>query len=74
MLSLKTVLKDKATKSIPFAFCIASFVNCVCWSSYGYLIIDDYIVWLPNLIGLGFSAAQLALHAKFGIDSEKSEE
>ena len=65
--AVKTVLADKSTKSLPFSFTVASFVNCVAWTSYGMFVIHDYVVWLPNLIGLGFSIAQLALFAKFGI-------
>jgi uncharacterized protein with PQ loop repeat len=73
--SIKTVFKDKSTKSLPFAFTCATLVNCVAWSSYGYLVIDDYIVWLPNMLGLGAACAQLALFAKFGIhkDGDESE-
>lgn len=72
--SIKTVIKDKSTKSLPFAFTVATFINCVSWSAYGIFVIDDYIVWLPNMLGLGAAIAQLGLFAKFGIhDSSKNE-
>jgi uncharacterized protein with PQ loop repeat len=72
--SIKTVLEDKNTKSLPFAFTVASLVNCVAWSSFGLFVIDDYIVWLPNMLGLGAACAQLALFAKFGIYDPTKEE
>ena len=69
--SIKTVIKDKSTKSLPFAFTVAAFVNCISWSAYGYLVLDDYIVYLPNLLGLASSIVQLGLFAKFGIHKEE---
>ena len=70
--SISTVLKDKSTKSLPFAFTVATLVNCVAWSSYGIFVIDDYIVWLPNMLGLAAAIAQLGLFAKFGIHKDEN--
>ena len=36
---------------------------------------QDYIVWLPNMLGLGAACAQLGLFYKFGIhDSSKKDD
>jgi uncharacterized protein with PQ loop repeat len=65
--SIKTVLKDKNTNSLPVPFTAAAFINCLCWVSYGSLVIDDIYVWGPNLAGLIASSAQIGLYAKFGL-------
>ena len=65
--SIKTVLKDKNTNSLPVPFTVAAFVNCICWASYGWFVIDDVYVYAPNLAGLAASSAQIALYARFGL-------
>eukprot|EP00943_MAST-04B_sp_MAST-4B-sp1_P008121 g8121.t1 len=65
--AIKTVINDENTNSLPVAFTVATFVNCVCWSSYGWFVIDDIYVWGPNLAGLSASIAQLSLYAKYGL-------
>ena len=57
--SIKTVLRDKNTTSLPVPFTVAAFINCLCWVSYGSLVIDDIYVWGPNLAGLLASTTQL---------------
>lgn len=69
--SIKTVLKDKNTNSLPMHFTAASTVNCLCWVSYGALVIDDIYVWGPNLAGLIACFAQIGLYAKFGLPKGK---
>ena len=65
--SIKTVIEDKNTDSLPVAFTLATFVNCILWSSYGWLVIDDIYVWGPNLAGLIFSSVQIGLYGKYGL-------
>ena len=62
----KTV-EDKNTDSLPVAFTLATFVNCILWSSYGWFVIDDIYVWGPNLAGLIFSSVQIGLYGKYGL-------
>ena len=50
--SIKTVLRVKNTTSLSVPFTVAAFINCLCWVSYGSLVIDDIYVWGPNLAGL----------------------
>ncbi len=64
--AIKTVLEQKSTASLPFAFTVATFVNCTLWTSYGALVIQDPFVWFPNLLGLASSIVQLSLFARFG--------
>lgn len=69
--AIKTVINDENTNSLPVAFTVATFVNCVCWSSYGWFVIDDIYVWGPNLAGLSASIAQLSLYAKYGLPQKR---
>jgi solute carrier family 50 protein (sugar transporter) len=66
LIAIKTVLSEKSTRSLPFAFTIASFVNCALWSTYGIAVIHDPYIWIPNVLGLASSIAQLGLFARFG--------
>lgn len=69
--SIKTVIEDENTDSLPVAFTLATFVNCTLWSSYGWFIIDDIYVWGPNLAGLVFSSVQIGLYGKYGLPRKK---
>ena len=69
--TLKTVWEEKSTASLPFAFSVASFANCLTWTAYGWCVIHDAYVWFPNGLGLLSSLAQFALFAKFGIHKEE---
>jgi len=64
--TIKTVLKEKSTASLPFAFTMATIVNCVAWTGYGALVINDPLVYIPNSVGLMAGLVQLGLFARFG--------
>merc|ERR1711934_233453 len=66
---IRKVLDDKSTRSLPFPMAIATTVNCICWGSYGWIVIEDPFVYLPNSLGLAAGLAQLSLFARFGIQS-----
>jgi solute carrier family 50 protein (sugar transporter) len=65
--ALKTVLKQKSTRSLPFAFGLIGFINCGLWVVYGLAVLHDPFVWFPNLLGFLASAVQMALFARFGV-------
>lgn len=66
--SLKTVLKTKSAKSIPLPFTIATVINCVLWSVAGIFQMKDIKVYFPNVLGLTFGMAQVALKLFYGDD------
>jgi len=70
LVAIKTVIEEKSTRSLPFAFTVAAFVNCSLWSTYGFAVLHDPYIWLPNVLGLTSACAQLALFAKYGIGSK----
>ena len=49
--SIQHVIATKNTKSIPFAFTCATFVNCSLWSLYGMCVLHDPYIWFPNMLG-----------------------
>lgn len=64
--ALQTVLQTKSAKSIPLPFTMATVLNCFLWSVYGLLGMKDVNIYLPNLLGLAFGLAQVALKLVFG--------
>jgi hypothetical protein len=62
-----TVLKDaihtKSADNIPLPYAMASFVNAIAWTVYGFFQRDnDILVWFPGLIGIVSSTAQIFLN------------
>jgi len=54
------VIRTKSTESMPLPLILASFVMSSLWVYYGILV-DDYVVQIPNLIGSFITAVQLLL-------------
>ena len=65
--SIKTVLKDKSTESMPFGFTCLVLMNCSLWAFYAYWVIADPWLFVPNAIGVLLAGAQVALFVRFGI-------
>ena len=66
--AIRSILRDKSTRSLPLAFTVASFLCCVAWSGYGWLVIDDAYIYVPNLLGLTASLVQLSLFVVYGVE------
>jgi solute carrier family 50 protein (sugar transporter) len=67
--ALGTVIKTKSTASMPFITSVATFANASTWTGFGYLVVHDPIIWVPNALGLAAATFQFGLFAKFGIHS-----
>lgn len=65
--AIKTVLRERNTKSLPVGFVFASIINCVLWILYGTLVKTDKFIWAPNALGLLAACLQLFLVIWFGI-------
>ena len=72
--TLRTVIVEKSTNSLPFATSITTFLNALSWSLYGVIEVNDPIVYTPNLIGLFLATIQLSLFIIYGFPSELPEE
>ena len=59
--SLKNVIATKSAKSIPLPFSLVACVNTLLWSVVGLFEMKDFMIYAPNLMGLGFSLIQVAL-------------
>ncbi|KAJ9469336.1 Sugar transporter SWEET1 [Diplonema papillatum] len=64
--SIKKVIAEKNTASLPLPMAVATTANCLAWTMYG-LIIQDFYIYFPNAVGLASGLAQLALFARFGV-------
>lgn len=64
--ALKTVVQTRSAASIPLPFTLASLANCFFWSVAGLFRMKDANIYVPNLLGLSFSLAQVALKLVYG--------
>ena len=71
--TLRTVIEEKSTNSLPLATSIATFFNALSWSLYGTIEVNDPIVYIPNLIGLLLASIQLLLFVIYGLPGETPE-
>jgi len=69
LVAIKSILKDKSTKNLPFEFTMIAFLNTAFWTGYGTLVIHDPYVWIPNGIGLCFTTLQMSFFLRFGIEN-----
>ncbi|KAL7554603.1 hypothetical protein ACHAWF_018098 [Thalassiosira exigua] len=55
------VIATKSADSIPLPFTIASTINCSLWSIVGVLLMNDFYIYFPSIMGLLCALAQLFL-------------
>ncbi|KAK6121143.1 hypothetical protein DH2020_045131 [Rehmannia glutinosa] len=73
--AMRTVIKMKSVKYMPFSLSFFQFLNAGVWSAYSVLI-KDYYIGVPNGIGFLLGSAQLILYMTYRnkSSSEESEE
>ena len=59
--AVKNVIATKSADSIPLPFTIASTINCSLWSLVGLLLLKDFNLYFPSIMGLLCALAQLFL-------------
>lgn len=64
--ALRTVISTKSARSIPWPFTLASLVNCILWTIAGLFEMKDFNIYAPNILGLFFCLAQVALKVTYG--------
>ena len=67
--TVATVIREGNTDSMPFATSLTTFLNCLSWTSYGYIVAHDTLLWLPSFIGMILAIFQLLLFAIYGLPS-----
>lgn len=68
--TLRTVIKDRSTNSLPFLTSATTFLNALSWALYGVIEVNDPIVYIPNIIGLLLASVQLSLFLVYGMPTE----
>eukprot|EP01004_Peranema_trichophorum_P008070 NODE_6835_length_838_cov_54.369231_g6236_i0.p1 GENE.NODE_6835_length_838_cov_54.369231_g6236_i0~~NODE_6835_length_838_cov_54.369231_g6236_i0.p1 ORF type:complete len:233 (-),score=16.26 NODE_6835_length_838_cov_54.369231_g6236_i0:85-783(-) len=58
--TVREVVRDKSSASLPTAVIVMSNLNCACWLAYGICLMNPY-VYVPNFLGLALSMINLAL-------------
>ncbi|KAG9450010.1 hypothetical protein H6P81_009975 [Aristolochia fimbriata] len=61
---MKQVIKTKSVKYMPFYLSLANFLNGICWTIYGLIDFDIFLV-IPNGSGVVLGGIQLILYGCF---------
>lgn len=69
LVAVGTILKEKSTRSLPLGFTLLTFANCGSWLYYGLLYLNDPYIYIPNFLGFALAIGQLALFARFGVQT-----
>ena len=64
--TIKTVIREKSTAALPLLPSVFTWMNAFCWFLYGYLIVDDIMIYGPNSMGLLLSSIQMFLYIMYG--------
>jgi hypothetical protein len=48
------------------------FANSLLWGAYGYVVVDDSSVFVPNAVGSVVAGIQLCVHLAFALGAVKS--
>lgn len=64
--TVRTVIKDKSTAALPFATSMSGWLNALAWSSYGWIVAKDAMIYGPNLVGFTLATFQLMLFVIYG--------
>jgi len=65
--AIQTVLRERSTQSMSLGFTCAVTLNCLLWSLYGFVLLNDPQIYASNFVGLLLAIAQLMLFARFGL-------
>merc|ERR1712072_70688 len=65
LVTMKTVIKEKNSESMPFYTSLAMWLNSSSWGIFGWTVINDPFVYIPNILGFTAASIQLALIAKY---------
>ncbi|KAK4476710.1 hypothetical protein RD792_015870 [Penstemon davidsonii] len=70
--AMRTVIRTKSIKYMPFFLSFLQFLNSGVWSAYA-LLIRDFYIGVPNVIGFVLSSAQLILITLYYKDKSSPE-
>merc|ERR1712233_292280 len=61
LVTLRTVIKNKNSISMPFSTSLAMWINALSWTIFGLLLENDPFVYFPNFLGWIAGTVQLFL-------------
>ena len=64
--ALTDVITSKSAAAIPLPFTVASTINCSLWSVVGVLLMNDFNIYFPSILGLLCALVQLSLKGIYG--------
>jgi uncharacterized protein with PQ loop repeat len=70
---VNTVINEKSTASLPFLTSLIMWINNFCWLSYGILIANDPLIYLPNILGFTLSSIQMLLFIVYGFPKKSDD-
>jgi solute carrier family 50 protein (sugar transporter) len=68
--TLKTVLEEKSTKSMPFYTSLLVWLSALFWTLYGAAVAYDVNVLIPSLLGFILASVQMYMFFLYGINRE----
>lgn len=68
--TLKTVLEEKSTKSMPFYTSLLVWLSSFFWTLYASAVAYDVNVLIPSLLGFILASVQMYMFFLYGIDHE----
>jgi solute carrier family 50 (sugar transporter) len=66
LVAVKNVIATKSADSIPLPFTVAGLINCSLWSIVGLLLLNDFNLYFPSMMGLVCALLQLFLKGIYG--------
>mmetsp|Transcript_22538 Transcript_22538/g.20466 ORF Transcript_22538/g.20466 Transcript_22538/m.20466 type:complete len:235 (-) Transcript_22538:110-814(-) len=64
--TIKEVIANKSTESIPFSISVTGWLNSLSWSLFGIIVVNDPMVYVPNCLGFILSSIQLTMFIVYG--------
>ncbi len=64
--ALKEIIASRSAAAIPLPFTVASTINCSLWSVVGLLLMNDFYIYFPSILGLLCAMIQLFLKGIYG--------
>jgi len=65
--TLGTVIREKSTAALPFPVSFAGWLNAIAWTLYGWITINDPMIWGPSAIGTILTTFQMMLFVVYGL-------
>ncbi len=69
---MRTVIMEKSTATMPFPTSFVTWLNNLSWVLFGYIVVHDPYVYIPNMLGFALSSTQMILFLIYGFPNAKT--